>query len=333
MNTALGLAASEIESIAATLNENMHVALAYDGSIEGMLSCIFVAFACQAHVEDIIEGAQAQPRLGQTLVAVPSSMEAATRVQNALVRTTGHESWYAVFTAAASNNAAKGTLIYKFVQYALRASHASNCATCPKKQNCHTSCSRIQYNKHILLQLAHPAVEPIVRMQQQANNEIEKMRQFMRFSQVEGNLWFATCNPSCNVVPFVMPWFGKRFNTQRFAIYDEVHHIAGVSENGTWQLVATSELEPPPATTEEALMQHAWRKFYHALSINERYNPELRRNFMPMRLWKNIIEMQPELRAPQAPAPIQEHLEETDLLKRRALNLENIPQSQTRLFH
>ena len=39
-------------------------------------------------------------------------------------------------------------------------------------------------------------------------------------------------------------------------------------------------------------MADAWKRFYAAVAIKERYNPELRRGFMPKRLWGNITEMQ-----------------------------------------
>ena len=49
----------------------------------------------------------------------------------------------------------------------------------------------------------------------------------------------------------------------------------------------------PKATEHDALMQEAWKRFYDALCIDDRYNPELRRQFMPVRLWSNLPEMQP----------------------------------------
>ncbi len=96
-----------------------------------------------------------------------------------------------------------------------------------------------------------------------------------------------------------MDHFAERFNVQPFIIYDEAHSIAGISEGGNWQLVNTRdwpdhELRLPPAAADEAVMADAWRRFYRALSVNCRYNPELRRHFMPKRLWKNITEVQGE---------------------------------------
>ena len=39
-------------------------------------------------------------------------------------------------------------------------------------------------------------------------------------------------------------------------------------------------------------MQDAWRLFYRTLSIDARYNPELRRQHMPVCYWCNLTEMQ-----------------------------------------
>ena len=42
-------------------------------------------------------------------------------------------------------------------------------------------------------------------------------------------------------------------------------------------------------------MQQAWKRFYDTGAVEARYNPELRRQFMPKRFWKNITEMQEDL--------------------------------------
>ena len=39
-------------------------------------------------------------------------------------------------------------------------------------------------------------------------------------------------------------------------------------------------------------MSEAWRTFYKSVSIDARYHPELRRQFVPKRFWKNLTELQ-----------------------------------------
>ena len=49
----------------------------------------------------------------------------------------------------------------------------------------------------------------------------------------------------------------------------------------------------PARTAEDAYIEVLWQRFYDSLSIEARYNPELRRHFMPVRLWRNLPEMAP----------------------------------------
>ena len=153
----------------------------------------------------------------------------------------------------------------------------------------------MQERGNVLGQLAHPCVEPLVKLHKSVMNERHYMMQFLRFREMQGGVWFAACNPKANVVPILMDWFAARFSTQPFIIFDEVHHLAGVSQKGAWTLVKSDELTLPEETADEALMVDAWKRFYDAVAIPDRYNPELRRGFMPKRLWKNITEMADKL--------------------------------------
>ena len=121
------------------------------------------------------------------------------------------------------------------------------------------------------------------------------MMQFLRFEHFENGIWFAQCNPKANVVPLLMGWFAGRFNTERFVIYDEGHQIAGIYDGANWYIAQTDEVHLPEHASDEAAMQAAWKGFYDAMSISARYHPELRRQFMPKRLWRNIVEVRDEL--------------------------------------
>ena len=147
--------------------------------------------------------------------------------------------------------------------------------------------------KPVLEELANPIVSDLMRLERHAMNETERMRQFVRFSHLDNGVWFARCNPNANVIPLVMSYFAARLNDQPFIIYDERHHVAGVYDGRTWSLVSGDAVNVGPCAENDALMEEAWKRFYNALSIDARYNPELRRSFMPVRLWRNLPEMQP----------------------------------------
>ena len=279
-----------LDAVLAQIDGSFPVALAFDGTMEGLLSCMFVAFACRACIEDVVEGSFMQLRLGQRCVVVPADIDAAQRVQRSICRSLGEASWRAVAAACASDDPSRANAVLAFLRYALSHERTAPCNACEKKATCATACSKIPGNR-LMDEWASPHVAQLLALQRSVANEAERMRQFIRFEHADGDLWYARCNPSCSVVPFIMGHFARRFNSQRFIIYDEVHQLAGISQKGRWQLVRTDELPVPSHSNEEAEMQDAWRRFYRVLSIDERYHPELRRQFMPTRLWKNLTEL------------------------------------------
>ncbi len=244
------------------------VAYCYDGSTEGLLSAVFQAYANREDPQDVVRESAFQPRLGQSARVVETNEEQALRVRRGLQRACGRDAFEAVLHASLSDDPNAGTAVYRFVRYAMK-----------------------RRSNSILNELSHPAVEPVVRLERAVMNERHRMQQFLRFEHLENGTWFARCNPNANVVPLVMDWFAGRFNTQPFLVFDEAHHVAGVYEGSGWYLVQADELALPACAADESLMQAAWKRFYDTVSVQARYHPELRRQFMPKRLWKNILEM------------------------------------------
>lgn len=254
------------------------VAYAYDDTLEGLLTAIFEAYARHENPTDIAPDRTLQPRLGQRVARIETCIGTADRVRRSLCERCGREAYEAVASCALSDEVGAGTVAYRFVRHALPATPRTD--------------AERRRARRAIADIAHPVVEPVVRIHRAVMSERHRMQQFLRFEHLEGDVWFARCNPNASVVPLLMDYFSARFNTQPFVIYDENHAIAGVYARRDWRLVRTDGLNLPARAVDEAVMQEAWRAFYRAVSIDARYHPELRRQFMPKRLWKNLTEMQ-----------------------------------------
>lgn len=252
-----------------------YVAYLHDGTLEGLFSCIFEAYSRHEQPEDIVAEAEYEPRLGQSAVFVETSMERAERVRNGIEQIAGRRTLTVIARAFASDDADKGAAIYALVRQAV------------------DSRLRRTSRRSIMDDLADPVVARVAALCKRTENEAEKLRQFARFSHLNNGVWFARCNPNASVVPFVMRHFAARFNIQPFIIYDEVHCLAGVYDGDGWYLVKDVIEQVPEAAEGDEYAQALWQRFYDAVSIESRYHPELRRNFMPMRLWKHLPEMRP----------------------------------------
>lgn len=282
-----------------------NVAYAYDGTPEGLFTAVFQAYANHEDPQDVAPEAVLQPRLGQAVRRIETDEALALRVQRGIKRACGSAAYDAALRASLSDDADAGTVVYRFVRHAMAANRPHDCTGCRKRGRCGgplgsggptaaAGCSG-KARGSVLNDLAHPAVEPLMRLVRAVGNERHRMLQFLRFEHLENGVWLARCNPTASVVPLVMDWFSGRFNTQPFIVYDEAHNLAGVYEGREWYLVRTGELHVPDRAADEQLMQAAWKRFYRTVAVEARYNPELRRQFMPKRLWKNIVEMQEDL--------------------------------------
>lgn len=312
-----------------TTNQHGAIAYLYDGSLEGVLCAIFDSYARHEQVEDVYTLANAQPRIGQVFHEVKTDIGKALRVRERLISVCGYDTYAAIRAASLSEDPNKGSACLSFARFALDSN---------RNRWKDPSAKRLDATRAI----ANPETRPLLELERFVMNERHYMQQFLRFEELEGEVWFASCHPKAAVVPLLMDYFAARFNTQSFIIYDARHHIAGVYEgawghshhkplraakeelpssrpsameielqtgpkasakpNGKgpsghqghtdWYLVQSDELTLPRRTENEEVMRAAWKRFYTTVSINERYNPELRRSFMPMRFWDDLTEMQ-----------------------------------------
>lgn len=293
-----------------------NVAYVYDGTTEGLFTAIFKAYENKEHPEDVVREGVLQPRLGQSIVRIEPDAALATRVGAGIRRACGTDGFNACVRASLSDDPDAGTVVYRFVRYAMqREKHAqaaqsgarsmapnptapspsSGAVLAPKDGVATDVCQDSTKYRGILGEIANPAVAPLLALERSVMNERHLLQQFLRFEQLEGGIWVARCSPKASVVPLLMDWFAARFNTQPFAIYDETHHLAGVYDGGGWHLVRAGNVELPPETAGEKAMQRAWQRFYDTVSIDARYHPELRVQFMPKRFWKHLPEMNADL--------------------------------------
>ena len=251
-----------------------HVAYLYDGSLEGLLSAVFLAYERHETPEDIVRESAYEPRLGQDALIVETDCERAQRVRRGVERVAGRASFTVITRASTCDDYDMGVIVFRFIRLVMARKGQGS-------------------GGPVLEERANPVVADIVRLSTRVVNECERMRQFVRFSHLENGIWYARCNPSASVVPLIMGYFAARLNDQAFIIYDENHHLAGVYDGLAWHLVSGDAVFAPACTEHDSEMQEAWKRFYDTLSVDARYNPELRRHFLPVRLWQNLTEVQP----------------------------------------
>lgn len=241
--------------------------LCYDGTLEGYLSLVFDAYALHARPQAIACTGSVQLALGQQLREVACAPAHAERVRVGICNHAGFAAYRKVEHAFLSWAPERELTLLDYI------------AGCMAE------------GRRFTADISNAIVSQVEKLALRTSNEAEHMRQFLRFEQLENGVYFSTINPKALVLPLVMPYFAARFNTQPFLIHDEVHRLCGVYDLRHHYLVSSEQLAVPPRSASEEGYQSLWKAFYDALSCEQRFNPDLRRSFMPKRYWGNLTEM------------------------------------------
>ena len=245
---------------------NDHTAYVYDGSFQGLLTCIFQAFDEKADPAEI----RTDDKTLLPCVFVETDESKALRVKNWLMRALGREFAETVSLAYLSRVEGAETDILRYVRLA----HVRG--------------------KNVARDLCDPLVHRVCRLATSVNREKHRIIEFLRFSDYDGWL-MSVINPKHFVLPLIAGHFERRFPNEKYFIYDETHGAALSHENGETKIFPVAGFTAAPPTAEEEKFRRLWKLFYDTIEIKERRNHKLRMQHLPKRFWKNITELCGEL--------------------------------------
>jgi probable DNA metabolism protein len=242
------------------------VTYAYDGTLEGLLCCIFVIYERREVPDEVVEESQLQFSFDQRITAIETRAEQADRVWVGIGRRMGSGAQLKIRGVFLASDPQKATKLCRWIL------------------------AGFKIGKRIYADITSEVGEPVEALYRRVGREQNQMIQFIRFAQKDNGVWFAKIDPEHSVVPLIMDHFAARFNIQPFVIYDERHHLAGIYDRQQWYLADTGELHLSADSAEEQRYQELWRTFYDAIAIKERFNPKLRQNLLPKHFWGNMLE-------------------------------------------
>ncbi len=240
--------------------------LHYDDSFEGMLTAVFESYT-RKPVPISIVGQQHQKRLDVQYITIETDFRKSERVIDGINRIMGGDAYERVWTGFHSCNPDKEDIIYKYIRFGMKVGH---------KVHFHLTDRRVM-NMDKLVKLV--------------GRESSLQIEFVRFSRMEGGVFYGRIEPDNDVLPLMMPFFADRFNTQPFIIHDTRRQTAGLYDTQEWYIRSAEGITMPEYSDDEMKYRALWKRFYNTIAIKERINPNLRRQHMPKKFWKNIIEM------------------------------------------
>ena len=134
-------------------------------------------------------------------------------------------------------------------------------------------------------------LHPVAAAVRHLNGEAHLLKGFLRFSELGGVLG-SEIEPKNRVLPILRSHFCARYQNEKFFIYDRTHREALFYAAGKAVIRPLANFQMAPPDETEARYRLLWKRFYDTVAIKERENPRLRMSNMPKRYWSTMTEFQ-----------------------------------------
>ena len=239
----------------------------YDGSFAGFLCCIFESYARREIPSEVCPPEEGQLNLFGTR-DIPTDLQRAQRVAAGLDRL-GQAVKDRITTGFLCTDPGKDLTLLRFARLCF------------------------EQGPRAVQMLGSPDVAAAFAIERAVNNEAGKFIEFIRFEQRDGMLG-AVIHPKHQVLPLLRGHFCSRLPDEDFLIFDATHGTALLRRSGRVQYLAMQRYIP--CTDEEELnWQRLWKRFFKALTIEERRNEKAQMNHVQKRFWQDMVEMQADL--------------------------------------
>jgi len=135
------------------------------------------------------------------------------------------------------------------------------------------------------IRIVHAAAHKVMK-------ENHRVKGLLRFQETKSKFYYSRLEPDHRILVLLAPHFKRRLSQQNWIIHDKKRAEAVVysREQKKWILTTLEADFEPTLSDRELKMQKLWKTFFKNISIAERRNKKLQKQYMPTRYWKNLIE-------------------------------------------
>lgn len=173
----------------------------YDGSYEGLLSCIFRIYQDKTSPLAINAEPDSQPALFDATISSDTNEEWASRVACGIDSRTNGRASVLVYNIFLSELPQREMLIYHLIREIIQKGDES-----------------------ILENYANPHVLRAAKIEKMMHREVHRMHAFVRFQKSRTGLFYAAIDPDFNVLPLIGDHFERRYADQPWLILDTRRH-------------------------------------------------------------------------------------------------------------
>ncbi|QGU94758.1 DUF4130 domain-containing protein [Clostridium bovifaecis] len=241
----------------------------YDGSFEGLLTCIYEAYYNKENPEEILKKEEFIPNLLTKEVYIKSDMNKFSKVYEAIKLKVSPVSLKYVFYVYLSDINGSSNLIYNYVRLGFK------------------------LGKNVDLYLHDNRVLKIHMIVKKVTSEFHRMLGFVRFKDIDNKFLYAPIEPDHNITALITPHFTERLRSENFIIHDLKREVASIYDKNGWSITSLPKEYGLRLLyeNENGLYETLWKEYFKSTTIENRLNPKLQKMHMPKRYWKFLTEL------------------------------------------
>lgn len=240
----------------------------YDGSLAGLLTCVFESIACMEAPAAILSPDDMEGYLLPEKEIFTDEAKA-KRVAVSIPKKISPAAWDLVWRGYLTCHSDKARLIVDFLRLGYKV------------------------GGKVVDMLGDETVSALSKAVLHMNREAHLLSGFIRFS-IHDDVMTAVIAPKNSVLPLLAPHFRTRYPDDSFMIFDKTHGMAYFHTAREECFKMVDELQLPPVSAEELRFRQMWKRYYDTIAIEGRYNPRCRMTHMPKRYWECMTELNPE---------------------------------------
>lgn len=244
------------------------ITLIHDGTFEGLLSCIYEAFYSREKPDTICGIHEFTPNLLSTNINVTTDLEKAKKVSQAIKSKISSDAMRKINYAYLSEQECAGMIIFNYLKLGFK------------------------LGSKVDLHMNHDAVLGINKLEWKVKIERHRMLGFVRFKGI-GDFFYSAIEPDNNVLSLISGHFAARLRSECFILHDLKREIAFFYNKGEsgYAPLLKKESECFSKDNRDHFYTELWKEFYETISIVDRKNLKLQKNYMPVRYWKHLTEL------------------------------------------
>lgn len=239
----------------------------YDNTFDGFLTCIYEAYYRHENPDDILPFDRLEDNFLIQRYHIRTDGEKAAKVYQSIEEKISKDALKTVFYVFLSEMPKSGKYILDYLRLGYK------------------------MGKDINGHLSNDVVLKMNKIQLKVANEKHRMLGLLRFKTMENGILYGQIEPDHHIAALLAPHFVDRMSNENWIIHDIQRNI-GIFYNKKEWVVREFTIEDDILFHEtEEDYQEMWKAYYKHMAIESRKNLRQKKNYMPMRYWKHLVEI------------------------------------------